>query len=225
MIAWLVLAGCENKKIGHWIVDPEFPLEGAHAAMPCEGCHGEGTPQALPTLCIDCHADDTPTPDHFRGQDCGECHTAYGWDQFGDADTDADADSDADADTDSDADGDPGFDHSGLPADTLCGDCHEGVRKDADHYTDGGPWDCAPCHQTTGWGDSPYPHPARIPHAAAAPESSWIIACTNCHPGGDTSEFDCSGCHGAIFPHFPPASSPGDAANASCLGCHPGAEL
>jgi len=54
-----------------------FPLEGAHAATSCGGCHADGQYADTPSDCRACHQQDEP-PDHF-GPDCGSCHTSVAW--------------------------------------------------------------------------------------------------------------------------------------------------
>lgn len=213
-----LVAGCTSPQVPHAGDNPKFALEGAHARTPCASCHGTGTPEAQPTECIACHDADRPAAEHFAGQDCVTCHTAESWlDLIGgtppvetDADTDADSDSDVDTDTDTEPAAHPATDET-----TLCGDCHEVDRLSSDHYPAS---DCAICHvPPTTWGDQPNGvHPVIVPH-----EAGEIHVCSDCHPGGDTSDFDCGTCHVAIFPHYGAAATQGDAANAACLSCHP----
>ncbi|MCA9736992.1 MAG: cytochrome c3 family protein [Gemmatimonadetes bacterium] len=63
-----------------------FPLEGAHRAVDCAGCHT--LDPAAPHLrfdldareCVDCHAADDPHQGQFTGRACTECHevTSFG---------------------------------------------------------------------------------------------------------------------------------------------------
>ncbi len=221
-----------SKRLPHGGDDPLYPLLGRHAALPCEACHGEGTPQTLPTACIDCHDADRPTPSHYPGQDCAECHVADGWDvgvttllhtgHTGVPVTDT-------APTTTDV-------HASLAPDRKCWDCHEKDRKDPTHYADPADqaksWDCGPCHATTTWTDDLYVHPARTPHATHAAgtlrdEGTWVVACADCHPAS-LKAFDCQTCHQAIFtpPHYGDcASGPSEICNAACLGCHRNGDL
>jgi NAD-dependent SIR2 family protein deacetylase len=62
--------------------DPVFELRGAHAAVSCSSCHGDGEPDsAVPRTCVGCHEEDLPDahlePDVDR---CGECHNQESWD-------------------------------------------------------------------------------------------------------------------------------------------------
>lgn len=59
--------------------DTAFPLEGAHAAVPCAACHqAERPPAETPTDCVACHAEPTRHVGMF-GTDCAACHTPTGW--------------------------------------------------------------------------------------------------------------------------------------------------
>lgn len=54
-------------------------LKGAHAALRCQGCHGEeeAVYEGTPTGCIDCHGEraETAFPPHtFPISDCNSCH-------------------------------------------------------------------------------------------------------------------------------------------------------
>jgi nitrate/TMAO reductase-like tetraheme cytochrome c subunit len=63
----------------------EFPLTGAHSALPCMDCHGDGVYNGKPTQCTACHQDDydaTTDPDHAAAQfplDCTTCHDTAQW--------------------------------------------------------------------------------------------------------------------------------------------------
>lgn len=222
-----VVEACK-KRLPHGGEDPLYPLRGLHAAVPCEGCHGPGTPSSLPITCIECHVDDRPAPDHHPGQDCAQCHTEAGWD-VGVTPTETGT---LPPTGETGLTTEPTDIHASLPADQLCWDCHEVDRKDATHYADPDPlltWDCGPCHATTGWLDDLVLHPARTPHGTysggqAQPEGSWVVACATCHPSS-LDQFDCSTCHASIFPHYGDAQKPGPAADASCLICHENGDL
>jgi hypothetical protein len=63
-----------------------FPLTGAHLAVPCAGCHANGTWRGTPTSCASCHQRDydaTNDPSHQAAgfpTACANCHTTRGWD-------------------------------------------------------------------------------------------------------------------------------------------------
>jgi hypothetical protein len=221
-VVLLLLTACD-KRLPHGGEDPVYPLRGLHAAVPCEACHGPGTPEELPTACIDCHDTDRPAPDHHPGQDCSTCHTEEGW-GVGHTPTDTGP---------TDTDPPTGFDHTTLAPEQLCWDCHEGERSEPTHYADPAnpvkSWDCGPCHTVGAWDEAPYAHPARTPHGTYVgileqPPESWVVACTTCHPV-ELTAFDCSTCHLDIYPHYDPALEAGPTADASCLGCHIAADL
>jgi hypothetical protein len=227
-LALLLLAACD-KRLPHGGGDPVYPLRGLHAAVPCEACHGPGTPGSLPTTCIDCHDADRPAPDHNPGQDCAGCHTEDGW-MFGVTPTDTPPTPPTDTGTVP-----TGFDHATLPPEQLCWDCHEAERSEPTHYADESnqakSWDCGPCHTVVTWADAPYVHPARTPHGTFVgnteqPPEGWVVACETCHPVALTA-FDCSTCHLDIFPHpwSPDTVAPGPTADATCLECHIAGDL
>ena len=195
-----------------------FPLEGKHEALPCEACHGTDGFEALPTDCSSCHEQDRP-PNHYEG-DCGDCHTAFGWLNFGTGTTTTTTN-------------DPhqttfplenahalpcsschvGEGYAGL--DPACESCHEDDRPNAYHF----PGDCAPCHPTTVW-SAGQQHPVTLdpPHFGAG--------CTDCHIDAfNMKNFSCiTGCHDQKTTDAWPAhvglygyvyDSP------SCWSCHP----
>lgn len=224
-VAATVAVGSCSKRLPHGGEDPLYPLRGLHAAVPCEGCHGPGTPKELPTACIDCHNQDKPSPDHHPNVNCGNCHTEYGWDVgVGTATGETGLPTII---TDTDTQTTTTSTHPPFPPDEPCWDCHEDERKDADHYTDPDPllwWDCGSCHELDSWADHPIVHPARTPHgtySAGTPTepSQWVVACADCHVTS-YAESDCSTCHLDIFPHYGDAQEPGSIADASCLVCH-----
>jgi hypothetical protein len=57
----------------------DFPLQGAHAGLSCQGCHRrpavDGAVAAIGATCIDCHRLDD-THDGEFGEDCDSCHTS-----------------------------------------------------------------------------------------------------------------------------------------------------
>ena len=55
-----------------------YPLEGAHADLPCEACHQEYGYTCGPLTCNVCHADPEIHLGLF-GLDCERCHTASAW--------------------------------------------------------------------------------------------------------------------------------------------------
>lgn len=59
-----------------------FPLDGAHATVPCRQCHttvgGSTGFGKAPTTCVGCHRQDDTHRGDF-GEDCGSCHTTRSW--------------------------------------------------------------------------------------------------------------------------------------------------
>ncbi len=62
-----------------------FPLTGAHAALTCQQCHGDGVYVGKPTTCVSCHQatyDATSNPIHSAAgfpTTCQTCHTTLSW--------------------------------------------------------------------------------------------------------------------------------------------------
>ena len=53
-------------------------LDGEHAGIACDGCHGQGSLKELSAGCITCHEEPAVHRGEF-GTDCAACHTAQGW--------------------------------------------------------------------------------------------------------------------------------------------------
>jgi hypothetical protein len=238
----LLLQSC-TRTLPHGEPNPLFELKGKHKTVPCEGCHGDGKPRSLPTVCIDCHDNDRPAPDHNPGRNCFPCHTEDGWDV---GHTDTGLTPTETGPTETGLTEPTGFDHAALPLDKLCWDCHELVdlgppeieggapRKDATHYTSPTPdqvswWDCGPCHNYTApWDEDYIVHPPRTPHGSLQDPDplTWVVACADCHQDETNyALFDCEMCHvqrnPAFYPHFGDAQVQGPLANESCKVCHP----
>jgi hypothetical protein len=186
-----------------------FPLTGGHGEIECIFCHREAdTMLALrltPGECIDCHAVDE-IHDGRLGSDCGECHTADGWE-------DASIDHDLTR-----------FPLTGLHLDLTCESCHVerqwtgiGMECRSCHTQDdphGGQFtvDCADCHTTGGWDDLIFTHGRTgFPLVAAHFEPS----CADCHPGGRYvgTPSSCIGCHADDDRH-------NGAFGTDCAACH-----
>jgi hypothetical protein len=62
-----------------------FPLTGAHRAVACAQCHGDGVYAGTSTQCVSCHQqayDATTSPSHTAAgfpTTCEDCHTTAGW--------------------------------------------------------------------------------------------------------------------------------------------------
>ena len=139
-----------------------FPLNGAHAVVPCRDCHAlTALPRKAPVDCNGCHVKD----DVHRGADgpkCAECHKETTWKvaTFDHAKT--------------------AFALTGLHAKVTCVACHpksvDKVKvgracadchlKDDVHRAALGPM-CERCHRVTGWVIPGLPRIARVPKPRA----------------------------------------------------------
>lgn len=134
-----------------------FPLSGAHAVAPCEGCHPRATVGiyvGAPVECHFCHQEQVAraVPNHVVNgwqRDCTRCHDLTTWNRA------------------------PGFSHDFFPltgahATVSCIQCHPGGRFVAipttcfschqrdyiaapNHVSNGFSTDCTQCHNTTAW--------------------------------------------------------------------------
>ncbi|MEZ4456723.1 MAG: hypothetical protein R2882_09275 [Gemmatimonadales bacterium] len=166
----------------------QFPLDGAHQAVTCQECHGDGQYVGKPTACLSCHQasfDQTKTPPHHDAgfpTDCTSCHTTSAW-------------------------AGAAFDHnttkfplSGAHQAARCQDCHvDGVyvgkattcvschqsdynaTTTPNHQATGFPTECTTCHTTVTWTGARFDHntthfPLTGGHAA--------VACASCHGDG-----------------------------------------
>ena len=191
-----------------------FPLEGKHEALPCEACHGTDGFEALPIECASCHEDDRPL-NHYPG-DCGECHNAFGWLNFGTGTTNPTNLDPHQTTFPLQGPHDVGCstchvnspDMSGL--DPACESCHE-VDRPPYHY----PGACAPCHAVGAW-SAGQQHPVLLPHHNADCFSCHVDAfnmvafscTTGCHAEPETDTL-----HSAVYGYV--YDSP------QCLSCHP----
>ncbi|HEX5137673.1 MAG TPA: hypothetical protein VFY93_11910 [Planctomycetota bacterium] len=166
-----------------------FPLTGGHAGLACIDCHTSGVTGPIPSACISCHQDDfNGAPDHVAGgysTDCLKCHTTTTFEGAV-------------------------FDHSFFPltnghAGHACTDCHTSGTTGpipntcvSCHLADyqgapnhqSFPQTCQQCHTTTTWKGATFNHTA---FPLSGPHN---VSCNQCHPGGDSSTFDCLTCHG-----------------------------
>lgn len=223
-VALLEGCSCNGPRVAHSGDNPIYPLLGLHQTVPCEACHGSGTPKAVSRLCIDCHDADRPDPGHNPGQDCGNCHNELppAWLNTPTGPTGPTGETGTiiptgfTGDTGTIIEPDPI--HDNLDSNSLCWDCHEVDRKDPEHYANPANaqrnWDCGSCHPTSpdtgpeneAWGRDFIIHPTRTPHGtyyknAAVPVDSgrWVVACEYCHQDlNDYSQFECSSCHNGL---------------------------
>jgi hypothetical protein len=214
--------------------DTRYPLEGAHAVVPCDMCHKVGaggrTDAVLPfhfedQTCTACHVD----PHHGEFKDrmaqrgpngmplgCEACHNVKSW---------------IDA---------KGFDHSKtsfplvgahravacsachlVPAgtsaaklkgtSTVCEDCHADVH--AGQFAQNNKTQCADCHNSERWAPSTFDHDKRTSFPLTGGHAN--VACVQCHTqnrpvGGEAVLFynlvpsKCADCHGQPKETFGP---------------------
>jgi hypothetical protein len=174
-----------------------FPLDGAHAHVPCLTCHPGHVPSGTPSGCYDCHRADFESAafDHSlvgSSTSCAACHSTAGWSPAT-------------------------FDHSlfnfpltGLHASVACASCHIGgiwagqpTDCKACHWTrrQDDPWNlvlgdsCAGCHTTAGWAGAPFDHLARTGFPLEGAHAQ--VPCLTCHPGHNPSATPggCNDCH------------------------------
>ena len=204
----------------------QFPLNGAHSAVTCQQCHGDGLYGGRPTTCVSCHQTDynnTTTPKHSSAgfpTDCQACHTEVVW-------TGAVYNHDATqfpltgahkATTCAQCHGDGIY--KGKP--TACSACHQAdytATTNPKHTTPAFPSTCATCHTTVAWLGATINHDlTRFPltgnHRAAT--------CDQCHKNGQYTgtPMTCVSCHQAEFnattnPNHTTAGFPTD-----CHACH-----
>jgi len=174
----------------------EFPLEGAHAALECDGCHKPGAAwRKAPPACAGCHKADDVHRGQFT-QSCADCHGSLTW-AGGKFDHDK---------TD--------FQLTGAHQAATCDACHVAGRykqspktcngchaTDDEHRGARGP-ECAKCHTTKEWKTAKYDHLKETGYALKGMHDR--ISCAACHSTNnykDRIPKDCNGCHKADDVH------------------------
>ena len=181
----------------------QFPLTGAHLAVACSACHGDGVYQGKSTACVSCHKPDydrTTAPSHAAAgfpTTCNTCHTVTTWlnATFDHATT--------------------GWPLTGVHASTPCASCHgDGVYQgkptacaschqaaydgttNPNHKAAAFPLTCESCHTTTTWLGATFDHDTRyFPIYSGSHRGRWT-SCTDCHTSSSNyATFTCITCH------------------------------
>ncbi|HVB30979.1 MAG TPA: hypothetical protein VNE60_05575, partial [Gemmatimonadaceae bacterium] len=209
----------------------KFPLTGAHLAVACNACHGDGVYAGKPTACVSCHQADyakTSSPPHAAAgfpTTCELCHSTTNW-------TSATFDHNATK-----------FPLTGAHVTLACNACHgDGVYAGKPtacvscHLTDyngtnnpahaaaGFPQTCDQCHTTTTWSGATFNHDGSFfPIYSGTHQNRWT-QCADCHTSPTNfAVFTCTGaCHAQATTdsHHSGVSGYRYESNA-CYACHP----
>ncbi len=204
----------------------QFPLTGAHLAVSCANCHGDGVYKGKPTDCYSCHRadyDNSSDPKHGTAgfaTTCATCHTTTNWSgaTFDHATT--------------------GWPLTGLHASASCASCHGDnvfhgkstecyachrtnydATQNPPHTAVGYPTSCATCHNTNGWTGTPFNHDAtQFPLTGA----HRAVTCSDCHGDGvyKGKPTDCYSCHKANFDNSADPKHSAAGFSTSCTTCH-----
>jgi hypothetical protein len=180
-----------------------FPLSGAHRAVPCQQCHGDGVYRGKDPACVSCHQADydrTTDPNHLTVQfptDCAACHTTTSWNGafFDHAGTAFPLTGAHRAAPCQQCHGDGVYQGKG----TECVSCHQADydrTTDPNHLAAQFPTDCAGCHTTAGWSGATFDHDTRFfPIFSGAHRGKWAT-CSTCHTNSANYQvFTCLTCH------------------------------
>jgi len=202
-----------------------FTLNGAHASLRCEACHGTLDFTQQRKVCASCHQD--PHLGEF-GPDCARCHTPRSFlDRAGMVRmhqltrfplAGAHAGLDCEGCHHLTSQGQLRFTSTG----TECYACH---KPDYDrttgpaHVAAGLPTACATCHTTRSWLPSTFAHNTT---AFLLTGAHVQTPCTNCHgsPWQNTLATDCYSCH---RPAYDATAAPAHATGGiptTCTSCH-----
>lgn len=203
-----------------------FPLAGAHRAVGCASCHGDGVYTGKPTTCVSCHQakfDATTRPNHRTSAfptTCESCHTVTAWLPAS-------------------------FDHGttrfplvgahrtatcvGCHSDgvyrgkpTTCVSCHQAkytATTRPNHAANGIGTSCEGCHSSTAWLPATFNHGTTRFPLTGAHVSQTCLACHNdgVYRGKPTA---CASCHTTAYnattnPNHRTAAFP-----MTCESCH-----
>lgn len=160
-----------------------FVLTGAHAATPCEQCHGAEVKKFhfQEMVCTTCHKDrhNGQLNSLMKDKSCSACHTTASWKKAS-------------------------FDHSQTPfslegkhASIACESCHKPIHgvvryrgldsachschmdTHANQFASSGKTDCAVCHRPTGWRPLIFDHSTQSKFALTGAHAR--VECRNCH--------------------------------------------
>lgn len=206
-----------------------FRMTGAHAQVPCAGCHLDlrfEAPEGDAGDCASCHLD---VHQGRMTQPCAACHDTR---SFRDVDgeqvhlrtsfplTGAHRQITCESCHTSDVGG------AFTPLETDCVACHRTdfeAARTIDHLAAGFPTTCAECHGSVGWSDSP-----AFDHATASGGFTLVgahtgLRCASCHtvPGmaplfTAADQNDCVACHRADYDR----GHGGSGLPADCTACH-----
>jgi len=186
---WLGCADCHDE--GAWApsrftqashADADFPLAGAHAAVPCLACHVDptGSPGRFHLAvegraCLDCHREADPHEGRFEPLPCEACHDTEAFDRAT-------------------------LDHA-LPAVTsrTCASCHAQDDPHGGQFPDRA---CSSCHGTAGFTILDFDHGTT---RFALDGAHSAARCDACHVPDERGTLlyrplgtECTDCHGGI---------------------------
>ncbi|MDE3127188.1 MAG: hypothetical protein KGL38_04230, partial [Gemmatimonadota bacterium] len=209
-----------------------FPLTGAHLAVACNACHGDGVYRGKSTLCVSCHQTDyngTTDPPHAAAgfpTACETCHTTTNWTgaTFNHSNT--------------------AFPLTGAHVTLACSACHaDGVYKgkpttcvschladynatsNPGHAAAGFPQTCDQCHTTATWSGATFDHDGKyFPIYSGSHQGRWS-ACSDCHTtASNYAAFTCmsGGCHSQATTDSKHSGVSGyQYVATACYACHP----
>ena len=220
-----------------------FPLEGAHAAVPCETCHAGAVFKGVPTKCENCHeggmASGKPENHPARGTACADCHNVTDWKSVhvdhGPIKTDCFSCHNNDAAA--------GKKKDHIKSTERCETCHQKstwiVNKFNHNNTE---LPCATCHDRLRASGKPFNHVLSVDDCAACHVPlAWTVgafdhtgtaaACFTCHDGRKATGKNathlptsntCEDCHKSTVAWKPATGFDHTGVAGSCFSCHNG---
>jgi hypothetical protein len=201
----------EGAEFDHAIASDGFDLEGAHAPLTCESCHGPDNELLFPAPsgqddCVACHQSDYDGQHVGSGfaTTCRDCHTVDTWEDAEFNHLQASG----------------GFDLVGAHALLTCESCHGSDDPsrhellfpapsgqddcvachqsdyDGQHAGTGFATTCLDCHTVDSWQGAVFDHDGQFfPIYSGKHQGRWSD-CATCHTvPGDFSSFSCFNCH------------------------------